>query len=57
MMTTFLDEIEDEYETPKIEKKIIGFSGIDPSKKINRTEVEQIIVERLSTISEIKIGE
>lgn len=55
-MALFGDGIDDMYEKPVIQEKIIGFSGIDPAKKTNRSDVEEIISERLNIITEIIVN-
>lgn len=55
-MSNIAEEIEDKYEEPRVERKIIGFSGLDPDSKTNRADVEEIIAERLNMITTITAG-
>lgn len=55
-MSILTDEIEDKYEEPCVERKIIGNSGLDPDRKTVRSDVEEIISERLNMITTIVAG-
>lgn len=55
-MSILTDEIEDKYEEPCVERKIIGYSGLDPDRKTVRSDVEEIISERLNMITTIVAG-
>ena len=59
------DEWDEKYEKPVIERKIVGFSGIDPSRKLMSPEekekikhvVEEQVEEIVNAVGEIRVGE
>ena len=63
------DEWDEKYEKPVVERKIVGFSGIDPSRKQmspeQEKEVERIVGEKVeehveevvNNVVEIRIGD
>lgn len=50
------DEYEAKYEEPVIEKRIVGFSGIDPDRKVTVELIEEALIERINLITEISCG-
>lgn len=55
-MSKKTEETEDKYEEPRVERKIVGYSGLDPDRKTDRGDVEEIISERLNMITTISSG-
>ncbi len=54
------DEWSDKYYQPVVENKIVGYSGIDPARKMSADEQEEIagIAERvLNAVVNIKVGD
>ncbi len=55
------DEWDEKYEKPVIERKIVGFSGIDPSRKLmspeEKEEIEHVVEEKVEEAVERAVEE